>query len=148
MFFFSKVSNSSQSINSCGEHGIALGHKNSCNLHVAGVQGGTKALSMSTRLGVVEKLASPQQALGRLHEETWAGLLQKQGLGMSQEAEIILGCAAVVARSSCLDHSLEPPGPGRVIRNMLGCSQLEKTAGSGVWLFRGALQGKNLFFFP
>ena len=61
-----EVSNGSQSINSCGEHGSALGHKNSCNLHSAGVPGGTKALSMSTRLGVgrpaVEKLASPQQA--------------------------------------------------------------------------------------
>ena len=61
----------------------ALGHRNSCNLHAAGVQGGTKALSMSTRLGVgrpaVEKLASPQQAPGRLHEETWAGLLRNQG---------------------------------------------------------------------
>ena len=39
----------------------ALGHKNSCNLHAAEVRRGTKALSMSTRLGVrrpaVEKLA-------------------------------------------------------------------------------------------
>ena len=29
----------------------ALGHKNSCNLHAAGVHGRTKALSISTRLG-------------------------------------------------------------------------------------------------
>ena len=36
-------------------------------------------------------------------------------------------------------------GRGRVIRNMLGWSQLEKTDQSGVWLFRGALQGENLF---
>ena len=39
---------------------------------------------MSTRLGVrcpaVEKLASPQQAPGSLHDEMWAGILQKQGL--------------------------------------------------------------------
>ena len=40
------------------------------------------------------------------------------------------------------------PGPGSVIRNMLGWSQMEKTVGSGVWLFRGALKGENLFFFP
>ena len=103
---------------------------------------------MSTRLGVrcpaVEKLASPQQAPGRLHEEAWAGILQKQGLRISQEVEIVPGCAAVVARPSCPDHSPEPLGPGRVIRNMLGWSQLEKTAGSGVWLFRGALRGENL----
>ena len=54
-------------VNSCG----ALGHKNSCHVHAAKVRGGTKASSMSTRLGlrcpVVEKLASPQQAPGSLH---------------------------------------------------------------------------------
>ena len=54
-------------VNSCG----ALGHRNSCNLHAAGVLGGRKASSMSTRTGVrcpaVEKLASPQQAPGSLH---------------------------------------------------------------------------------
>ena len=46
---------------------------------------------------------------------------------------------------SCLDGSPEPPGPGRVIRNMFGWSQLEKTVWSGVWLFLGALRGENLF---
>ena len=105
---------------------------------------------MSTRFGVgclaVEKLASPQQAPGRLHVETWAGRFGSLSLPISQAVEIMPGCAAVVARLSCLDHSPEPPGPGRVFRNMLGWSQLENTAGSGVWLFRGALQGKNLFF--
>ena len=41
----------------------------------------------------VENLASPQQAPGRLHEEAWAGLSQKQGLRISQEVEIVPGCA-------------------------------------------------------
>ena len=50
-----------------------------------------------------------------------------------------------MACPSCPDHSPEPLGPGRVIRNMLGWSQLEKTVRSGVWLFRGALRGENLF---
>ena len=36
-------------------------------------------------------------------------------------------------------------GQAELIRNMLGWSQLEKTDRSGVWLFRGALQGENLF---
>ena len=36
-------------------------------------------------------------------------------------------------------------GPGTVIRNMLGWTLEEKTEGSGVWLFRGALEGENLF---
>ena len=78
------------------------------------------------------------------------GLLQKQVLKISQEkfsqeVEIVPGCAVTVARPSCPDHSLEPPGPGRVIRNPPGWSQLVETARSGVWLFRGALQGKNVF---
>ena len=132
----SEVSNSSQSINSCGEHGSALGHKNSCNLHAAGVLGGTKALSMSTRLGVgrpaVEKLASPQQAPGRFHEEAWAGLSQKQGPRISQEVEIVPVCAVTVACPSCPDNSPVSPGPGREIRNMLGWSRLEETDRSGV----------------
>ena len=71
--------------------------------------------------------------------------LQKQGLRISQELEIVPGCAALVACPSCLENSPVSPGPGRGIRNMLGWSQLEKTVGSGVWLFRGALQGENLF---
>ena len=145
----SKVSNSS-SINSCGEHGGASGHKNSCTVHAAEVRGGTKALSMSTRLGVrcpaVEELASPQQAPGSLHEEVWASILHNQGPKIFREVEIIPGCVASVACPSCPDYSPEPPGPGRIIRNMIGWSLLEKNeVGSGVWLFRGALQGKNLF---
>ena len=152
-------------MNSCGfMHGVgmhdnslvvhenswgALGHKNSCSSHAAGVQGGTKAPSMSTRVGVrrsaVEKLASPQQTSSKLHVEVWEGLLSNQGLRFSQEEEIVSGCAVSGARPSCLDDSPEPPGPGRIIRNMLGWSQLEKTVRSGVWLFRGALRGENLF---
>ena len=68
-----------------------------------------------------------------------------QGLRISQEVDIIPGCAVSVACPSCPDNSPVSPGPGRVIRNMLGWSQLEKTDRSGVWLFRGALQGENLF---
>ena len=79
---------------------------------------------MSTRLGVrcpaVEKLASPQQAPGRLHDEVWASILQNQGPKIFREVEIIPGCAVTVACPSCPDLSPEPPGPGRIIRNMLG----------------------------
>ena len=59
--------------------------------------------------------------------------------------EIIPGCAVSVVCPLCPDHSPGSPGPGRVIRNMLGWSQLEKTVWCGVWLFRGALPGENLF---
>ena len=122
----SKVSCSSQSINSCGEHGSALGHKNSCNSH--GVQGGTKALSTSTRCKV-----------GRLAEKE-LGML-RQGLQFSMETEIVPGCAVAVARPSCPVS----PGPGRIIWNMFGWSQLERTVRSGVWLFPSALHGESLF---
>ena len=105
-------------VNSCG----ALGHKNSCHVHAVEVRRGTKAPSMSTRLGVrcpaVEELASPQQAPGSLHGEVWASILQNQGPKICREVEIIPGCAATVACPSCPDHSPEPPGPGRIIRNM------------------------------
>ena len=87
----------------------------------------------------------PQQASLKLHEETWAALLQHQGLRISQDVEIVPGCAVRVARPSRLDYYPEPAGPGIVIRNMLGWSQLEKTAMSGVWLFGSAFQGENLF---
>ena len=127
--------------------GGAVVHRNSCNLHAAGVRGGTKASSMSTRIGVrcpaVEKLASPQQAPGSLHGEVWASILQKQGPQISREFEIVPGCVVTVACPSCPDHSPEPPGPGRIMR-MLGWTQLEKTDESGVWVFRGALQGRLL----
>ena len=113
------------------------------------VPGGTKSLSTCTRTRVrrpaVEKLASPQQASLKLHEEMWAGLPKNLGPRIFREVEIVPGCAVRVACPSCPDYYPEPPGPGIVIRNMLGWSQLEKTERSGVWLFRGALQGENLF---
>ena len=104
---------------------------------------------MSTRCEVrrpaVDESAHTQQAPLKLHEETWAGLLMNQGLQISQEVEIVPGCAVSVARPSCPDHSPESPESGRVLRNVLGWTLEEKTEGSGVWLFRGTLQGKNLF---
>ena len=85
-------------------------------------------MSTCTRTGVrrpaVEKLASPQQAPLKLHEEKWAGLLKNQGLRISQEVEIVPGCAVRVARPSCPDYYPESHGPGIVIRNMLGWSRL------------------------
>ena len=56
------------------------------------------------------------------------------------------GCAVRVARPLGPDYSPEPPGPGIVIRNMLGWSQLEKTERSGVWLFRGCPTRRESFF--
>ena len=114
------------------------------------VLGETKSPSTSTRCGVrrsaVDELAHPQQTPLKLHAETWEGLLRKQGPKIFREVEIVPGCAVRVACPSCPDYSPEPPGTGRVIRNMLGWSQLEITERSGVWVFWGALQVENLFF--
>ena len=114
------------------------------------VPGRTKSLSTRTRTRgrrpAVEKLASPQQASLKLHDEMWAGLPINLGPRIFREVEIVPGCAVRVACPSCPDYYPEPPQPGIVIRNMLGWSQFQKTGRSGVWLFRGALQGENLFF--
>ena len=111
--------------------------------------GETKSLSMITRSGVrlsaVDESAHTQQTPLKLHAETWEGHLRNQGPKISREVEIVPGCAVRVARPSCPDYSPEPLGPGRIIRNMLGWSLLEKTERSGVWVFRGALQGENIF---
>ena len=115
-------------------------HANSCRCtynSCGGVRGGTKPRSMSAwRQGwcpAVEKLASSQQAPGRLHVETWAGRGDNPSLWISQEVEIIPGCADTVVRLPSPSLSSVSPGPGREVRNWLGWTPLEKTARSGVW---------------
>ena len=112
-------------------------------------RGGTKRTTTGSRyqvrLSAGKKRSFSQQQSRKLHGEMWASLLHKQGPLIFREEEIAFGCVVLVACPSCPDHSPEPPGPGRIIRNMLGWSQLEKTVRSGVWLFRGALQGESLF---
>ena len=39
----------------------------------------------------MDDLAHTQQASRKLHEETWAGLLQKPGLQISRNVEIVPG---------------------------------------------------------
>ena len=115
-----------------------------------GVRGGTKPRSTSTRDQVgcpaVEKLASLQQAPGKLHVEAWAGCNKNSNLPISQVVEIMSGCADMVACLPPPFFSSVSPGPGREVRNGMGWSLLEKTARSGVWLFRGALRGNSAFF--
>ena len=111
------------------------------------VQGGTQLLSTSTRTRVrrsaVYESAHTQQAPLKLHVETREGLFRNHKI--FRELDILPGCAVRVACPSCPDYSPEPPGPGRIIRNMLGWSLLQETEESGVWIFRGALQGENFF---
>ena len=81
-----------------------------------------------------------------MHEETWAGLLKNQGLKISQEVEIVPGCAVRVARPSCPDYSPESHGPGIVIRNMLGWSLVgENRKGLGYGCFGVPSKGRILF---
>ena len=150
----------------CDTHGARA---NACTLHIArgnsgehvnsggctynscgGVRGGTKPGSTSTRYQVrcpaVEKLASLQQAPGRLHVETRAGRSDNSNLPISQVVEILSGCADMVVSLPPPFFSSVSPGPDREVRNGMGWSLLEKTARSGVWLFRGALQGDSAFF--
>ena len=72
------------------------------------VSGGTKSLSTCTRTGVrrpaADKLASPQQASLKLHDEMWAGLPMNLGPRIFREVEIIPGCAVRVACPSCPDY--------------------------------------------
>ena len=115
-----------------------------------GVRGGTKPRSTSTRDQVgcpaVEKLASLQQAPGRLHVETWAGRNENPNLPISRVVEVMSGCADMVTRLPPPFFSSVSPGPGREVRNGMGWSLMEKTARSGVWLCRGALWGNSAFF--
>ena len=92
--------------------------------------------SSRTRCGVwrsaVDELAHAQQASRKLHVETWAGRTQGPDLRISREVEIVPGSAVMVVCPSCPDNSPESPGPGSVIRNMLGSSQMEKTVVGGM----------------
>ena len=143
--------------NACSTLHVARGnsgvHVNSggCTYNLCGgVRGGTKPRSTSTRDQVrcpaVEKLASLQQAPGRLHVETRAGHSGNPNLSISQVVEILPGCADMVVSLPPPFFSSVSPGPDREVRNGMGWSLLEKTARSGVWLFRGALQGNSAFF--
>ena len=71
---------------------------------------------MSTRGQVwcpaVEKLASLQQAPGKLHVETWAGRDGNPSLPFSQVVEIMPGCADMVTRLSPPLFSSVSPGAG------------------------------------
>ena len=163
----SSLLHGSGAMNSCGfMHGVcmhdnslvvhenswgALGHKNSCSSHAAGVRGGTKAPSTSTRVrgrrSAVEKLASPQQTSSKLHVEVWEGLLSNQGMRFSQEEEIVPGCVASGARPSCLDDSPEPPGQAESLGTCLAGPSWRKQYGLGYGCF-GVPFGERIFFLP
>ena len=79
-----------------------------------------------------------------LHVETWAGS-QACPLQGFQVRDFSAGCASVSFPFCCSDLTSVLPGPGSEIRKQLGWMQMEKTDRSGVWFFRGAFQGMDLF---
>ena len=92
-----------------------------------------------------EKLASPQPASGKLHvvgmgrREILSARGISVGLGKTPRYAVSVLLPGVPLFASV------PPGPGSVIRNMLGWTVLEKTARSGLWWFRGAYTKEEHF---
>ena len=133
------------------------GHANACTsldaLHNSRwarghcLQGGTKCTSTGSRdqvwLSDESKEYFSHQESESLHVEAWADAKCPQK--GSQVQEYGARCASVFFPSCFSDLTSVLPGPGSEIRRQLGWTQLEKTGGSGVWFFRGAYQGEDLF---
>ena len=109
----------------------------------------TKTLSVSTLNRVwcpaVGKNSPLQQASERLHEEAWVGRVNSSSLTISQDVEITKGCVVTVSHLPTPDFTTSAPGCGSVVRSWLGWTSVGKTARSGLWLFRGALMGGDVF---
>ena len=113
------------------------------------VPGETKTLSTSTlsrvwRPAVGENLPL-QQASESLHEEAWVGRVNSSNLKISQEVEINKGRVVTVSHLSTPDFTSSAPGCGRKVRSWLVWALMEKTDRSGLWLFRCALRGGDVF---
>ena len=163
----SSLLHGSGAMNSCGfMHGVcmhdnslvvhenswgALGHKNSCSSHAAGVRGGTKAPSTSTRVRVrrsaVEKLASPQQTSSKLHVEVWEGLLSNQGMIFSQEEEIVPGCVVSGLVLHVLMILLSHLGQAESLGTCLAGPSWRKQLGLGYGCSGVPFEGR-IFFLP
>ena len=129
----------------------AIAHGNSRVERGREVSGETKTLSTSTlsrvwRPAVGENFPL-QQASESLHEEAWVGRVNSN-LRISQDVEIKKGCVVTVSHLPTPDFTTSAPGCGSIVRSWLGWTLMEKTARSGLWLFRGALRGGCFFFSP
>ena len=106
------------------------------------VPAGTKASSTNT-LSQVGCPASLQQASGKVRGETWAGRNESLSL------EIFPGSGNRTwgVRLLCPRPFFAPvlPGPGREVRSVLVWTSVQTTERSGVWWFRGAFKGQNVF---
>ena len=112
------------------------------------LRGGTKSSSMGSgakvRLSDEIRGSLSHQKPESLHVETWADAQNFPQKGF-QVRDFPAGCASVSFPACCSVLTSVLPGPGSEIRKQLGWIQLEKTEESGVWFFRGAFQGEDLF---
>ena len=113
------------------------------------LRGGTKCSSLGSGAKVwlsdEIKGSLSHQKPESLHVETWAGSQECPLQEGFQDREFSAGYASVSSPFCCSDLASVLPGPGSEIRKQLGWMQMEKTDRSGVWLFRGAFQKKDLF---
>ena len=111
------------------------------------LRGGTKCTSTGSRdqvwLSDESKEYFSQQESESLHVEAWADAKSPQK-GFQVQG-VMARCASVSLPFGFSDLTSVLPGPGSEIRKLLGWTQLEKTGRSGVWFFRGAYQGEDLF---
>ena len=113
------------------------------------LRGGTKCSSMGSgaKVWLSDEIRGSlsHQKPESLHVETWSGSQECPLQEGFQVREFSAGCASVSSPFCCSDLTSVLPGPGSEIRKQLGWMQMEKTDRSGVWFFRGAFQGKDLF---
>ena len=113
------------------------------------LRGGTKCSSMGSgaKVWLSDEIRGSlsHQKPESLHVETWAGAQECPSQEGFQVRDFPAGCASVSFPACCSDLTSVLPGPGSEIRKQLGWIQLEKTEESGVWFFRGAFQGEDLF---
>ena len=112
------------------------------------LRGGTMCTRTGTRdqvwLSDESKEFFSHQEPESLHVEAWADAqcLPQKGFQVQEDEA---RCASVSFPSCYSDLTSVLPGPGSEIGRQLGWTQLEKTGRSGVWFFRGAYQGEDLF---
>ena len=112
------------------------------------LRGGTKCTSSGSRdqvwLSDESKEYFSHQEPESLHVEAWADAQNLPQKGFQVQG-VMARCASVSFPSCYSDLTSVLPGPGSEIRRQFGWTQLEKTGRSGVWFFRGAFQGEDLF---
>ena len=113
------------------------------------LRGGTKCTSTGTgaKVWLSDEIRGSlsHQKPESLHVETWACSQVCPLQEGFQVRDFLAGCASVSFPACCSDLTSVLPGPGSEIRKQLGWIQLEETDRSGVWFFRSALQGEDLF---